>query len=519
MLQTLPELLARGAARRPDAAAVTDREATLSWREFADRVNGLAAQLRRAGVGAGDAVALWAPNSADYLAMIFACARVGALAVHVNTRFRVAEVASLLVRTRARVLVTEWGFAPVDFAAILAGVDRESLGGLRLVIGRRLPPGVTEVAGIPAIRLEPLGTTSEGEAADGARPDAPCLTFTTSGTTSGPKLVLHDQRAIAGHAETVAAATGLDQPGAALLAVTPFCGTFGNVTAMAAVAGGAHVVCMDQFDPPEAVRLMRTHRVTHGFGGDDLLIRICEAAAGQSFAGIRMFGFASFTSGAALTAETALAMGLQPVSCYGSSEMQALFAFAPPASRLRMGGRPVWPQAEVSVRDPETGEVLRFGQPGELCFRGPSRFVGYLGDEAASARTTTPDGFFRSGDLGHLEGDGFVFHARIGDALRLGGFLVDPEEIEGFLVAQPGVEAAQVVAAGTEAKPVAFVIARPGAAIDEAALLAACRTNLARFKAPVRIVALEAFPTTDSPNGRKIQKARLRDAANALLDG
>jgi fatty-acyl-CoA synthase len=378
---------------------------------------------------------------------------------------------------------------------------------------------VTQVAGIPAIRLEPLAQTGEGEAADAARPDAPCLTFTTSGTTSGPKLVLHDQRAIAGHAETLAVATGLEQPGSALLAVTPFCGTFGNVTAMAAVAGGAHVICMDQFDPAEAVRLMRRHRVTHGFGGDDLLLRICEAAAGEPFADIRMFGFASFTSSAAATAETALAMGLQPVSCYGSSEMQALFAFAPAASRLRMGGAPVWPEADVSVRDPDTGEALPFGQPGELCFRGPSRFVRYLGDDAASARSTTPDGFFRSGDLGHLEADRFVFHARIGDALRLGGFLVNPEEIEGFLVTQPGVEAAQVVAAGAEPRPVAFVIARPGAAIDEAALLAACRTNLAHFKAPVRIVALEAFPITDSPNGRKIQKTRLRDTANALLAG
>ena len=81
-----------------------------------------------------------------------------------------------------------------------------------------------------------------------AAPGAPCLTFTTSGTTSGPKLVLHDQQTIAGHAADVARRTGLDADGAVLLGAVPFCGTFGNAAAMAAAAGGAHIVCVAQFD-------------------------------------------------------------------------------------------------------------------------------------------------------------------------------------------------------------------------------------------------------------------------------
>jgi fatty-acyl-CoA synthase len=162
--------------------------------------------------------------------------------------------------------------------------------------------------------------------------------------------------------------------------------------------------------------------------------------------------------------------------------------------------------------------VLPPGRSGELCFRAPSRFAGYLGDEAATQRATTADGFFRSGDLGHLDGDGFVYEARLGDTLRLGGFLVNPEEIEGFMVTLPGVAGAQVVAArkGAEAVPVAFVTARPGTHLDEAELLAQCRQHIARFKVPARIVVVDAFPTTASPNGIKIQRVRLREMANDL---
>ncbi len=121
-MDTLTALLDAGAARNPGAPAVTDETGTLDWTAFAGRVQAVAAQLQDAGVAAEDRVALWLPNSADYLAAIFACARLGATAIHINTRFGSAEVGALLKRARPRVLVTQWGFAPVDFPAILAGL-------------------------------------------------------------------------------------------------------------------------------------------------------------------------------------------------------------------------------------------------------------------------------------------------------------------------------------------------------------------------------------------------------------
>jgi len=514
--RTLSALMARTAldAARP---AVTDATGTQSRSAFQDGVLRAAAGLRKAGVVPGARVALWLPNGTAYLCAIFACARLGALAIHINTRFRLAEVGSLLRRSRAVALVTEWGFAPVDFPAIFSALPAEDRAAVRSVIGSRVASGVTRLVGLPVLPLD-------GDAADAGPDEAtgetPCLTFTTSGTTSGPKLVLHDQQTIAGHAADVARNVGLDAPDAVLLAAVPFCGTFGNAAAMAAVAGGAHVVCLAQFDGEAAAGLIRRHRITHVFGGDDMLGRIAAAAGGRRFDSVRFSGFGAFHSTTAASIAAADAVGMHPHGLYGSSEVQALFSISDGENRLASGGVPVSTRARLAVRDPETGGALPLGASGELWIDAPSRFVGYLENPPATERAIDADGMFRSGDLARLSGTGFFFEARIGDAMRLGGFLVSPEEIEAVIQAQPGVAGVQVVAAGSDEAdtvPVAFVQPAEGAALDESSLRARCREQLARFKVPERIVMVKTFPTVDGPNGPKVQRVRLREMAEALL--
>jgi fatty-acyl-CoA synthase len=138
----------------------------------------------------------------------------------------------------------------------------------------------------------------------------------------------------------------------------------------------------------------------------------------------------------------------------------------------------------------------------------------------ATARAIDADGVFRTGDLAHLADVGFIYEARIGDAMRLGGFLVSPEEIEAVIQAQPGVASVQVVSAsrgGGDPVPVAFVRSCAGAVLQEATLRAFCLQQLARFKVPERIVVVDDFPIVESPNGPKVQKVRLREMAEALL--
>jgi fatty-acyl-CoA synthase len=513
MTHMLSAILDENVRHVPRLPAASDGRVALDWAELAALAEGYAALLAARGIGYGDRVALWLPNSVDYVALIFACARLGAIAVHVNTRFRTHEVGHLLERSKVRALVTAWAFAAVDFAALLAEIPAAQRTFLECVIGRDAT--AYEIAGHPVV---PLGAA--GTCAARATPEAPCLTFTTSGTTSAPKLVLHRQRSIARHARDVAVALGMAEAGTAVLAAVPLCGTFGLAFAMAAAAGGAHIVLMDQFDAAQACALIRKHKITHAVGSDDMLARIAQAADGRAFETLRFSGFASFTPMAAQNIAAADALGMMPRGLYGSSEVQALFAFAPDTRRTSDGGVPASPEAEFRIADPDTRASLSDGQDGELLLRAPSLFDGYLDNPEATARAFTADGYFRSGDLARRVEPGFIYKTRLGDGLRLGGFLVNPEEIESFLQTLPGVAQAQVVAAqrGAERVAFAFVVASADAEPDETELLAACRASLAPYKCPARIIRLQAFPTTNSPNGVKIQRAKLRDMASEMMN-
>jgi fatty-acyl-CoA synthase len=154
-----------------------------------------------------------------------------------------------------------------------------------------------------------------------------------------------------------------------------------------------------------------------------------------------------------------------------------------------------------------------------LEIRAPSQLAGYFGNAEATCAALTADGFFRTGDLGHTVADGrFIFQARMGDVLRLSGFLVSPVQIEAVLAEHPSVAACQVVGLerGGATQPYAFVTLRTGAHFDEAALSAFARARMARYKVPARIFCIDAFPTVQSANAIKVQKARLREMAQAL---
>jgi len=156
-----------------------------------------------------------------------------------------------------------------------------------------------------------------------------------------------------------------------------------------------------------------------------------------------------------------------------------------------------------------------------LQLRGPSVLVAHLGNPDATRAAFTDDGWFRTGDIGVVEpgGRSFRYIARLGDALRLSGFLTDPVEIERRLLLHPSVMAAQVVGvtgAGGGDVAVAFVVTAGEAAPSEDELVAHCGAGLANYKVPRRVVVVEAFPTVEGPNGVKIRKTELRERAGRL---
>jgi len=507
-------LLAHWAEATPGAPAFLHDDRALSFADLAEQSARAAQGLADLGVAAGDRVALWLPNVAAYPVLYFACARLGAIAVAVNTRYRAVEVADIVGRSGAKVLACAPGFRGIDFLSILAEIDRAALDRLAALVfvgeaAEKVPDSIERLQQVPFDRL--LSRPRLG--ANHASAKAPCNIFTTSGTTSTPKFVLHRQGAIASHAQQVARAFGFGAPDTLSLVILPMCGVFGFNQAMATLAAGKPSVLVESYEIEAIADLIERHRPTTMLGSDDMYARLLEAVPGERpFPSIKWAGWANFNAALVDLPERAEKRGLLLRALYGMSEVQALYAVQPidaPVARRKLGGGvPVSPLAHVRVRD------------GELECAGPSLMVGYWGNEKATAEVMTPDGYVRTGDLAELdEHGGFTFLSRVGDVLRLSGFLVNPLEIETHIQKLPGIAGCQTIALARPegVRAVAFVILSPGTALDEAGIIVHCKRGLANYKVPVRVFAIAEFPVTPSPNGPKIQRTKLREMAEHLL--
>ena len=522
MPDTLSAMLESRATRHPTAFALIDRERPVSFAQLLEESRRLATGLQKLEVEPGDRVALWLPNIPAWIASLFACARLGAIAVAVNTRFKSGEIADIVGRSGAKVLIFWPGFKEIDFAGILGAVDAAALGRITAYIAYqeddRPLPGY--LRGKPVYEYRNMaGHAPLGE--DRATPGSGCVIFTTSGTTKAPKFVLHCHAAILRHAHDVATGFGLLASDTVVLPAAPFCGVGGFCQAMATLSAGRPLVTTPAFDAAESASLIQRHRVTHMMALGDMTANLLAAVPGEHpFPSLKVCGFAVFSPTQLAAAPAAQARGLPLLGIYGSSEVQALFSRQPLSlelnDRIQGGGLPFSSEASVRVRDPDGGGLLPPGASGELEIRGPSQMVEYYGNPQATAEALTADGYFRSGDLGFLTEDGrFIYQNRMGDVLRLAGFLVSPVEIEGFLKEHPTVADAQVVGVEINGAPraAAFVIPAAGAAFDEAALIAFCRRRMANYKVPGRIFPIDDFPVTPSANGNKIQKTKLRQMA------
>lgn len=537
----LTDLLEESARQHPGEIALVEPAAgghtrSLTYRQLAASAISVARELRGYGVRRGDVVAVWLPNCLEWLVVEFAAARLGAVVLGVNTRFGAHELSHLLGTAQPACVLAPASFLGIDFAGTL----RSAAGQLRQDSpGWQSPTVILTGAGDDAgwdaswraARLATLeGATppelTDAEAAAGQSPDWVNL-FTTSGSTSAPKLAAHDQASLAQHSYNAARAFGL-HAGDRLMCILPLCGVFGLNGALAALAVGAACVVEPVFQAANALNHMSEYRITHLNGGDDLFLRIIEAYERQpaDLSSWRRGGIANFTGKADFVVRWAEEhIGAKLAGVYGSSECFALMATwnprLPARERLKAGGEVVSPAAEVRVASEQTGQVLPSGEPGELQFRGYNVFPCYYRNTSATESAFTQDGWFRSGDLGYLQEQGtFVYLCRAGDALRLHGFLVEPLEIENFLMLHPAVDTARLVAAagpdGNEVL-VAFVKLSAGTTVSPGELIGFCHGNLASYKIPAHVIPVEAFPVTAGTNGDKIVTSELRELAVRFL--
>lgn len=485
---------------------------SITFAQLARQTHQLASYFSSIGIRANDRVALWLPNTIEWVSSFIALSHIGAIALLVNTRFRSRELEDLIERGQASHLIYWPGFKGIAFDQILADISTQAR--------QRLQSTITLSELEAAITRDWPVTPPHG--------DHGTLTFTTSGTTSLPKFVLHTESVVLRHADAIASAFGYDND-TCVLASAPFCGAFGFATLIGGLFTGHPVVCEPVSTADSLLTLVRQHNVTHTYANNALILQMLKASHDHSdFASCKLFGFASFAPAQDELFELARQANLPLTGLYGSSELIALTAAQPThpsqgdtSVRLQPGGRLVHESARVRARDPETGRLVNNGESGEIEILSPSHMAGYLDQAEPTRKAFTEDGYFRTGDLGWCVSEcQFVFQARMGDSLRLGGFLVNPAEIETVVESLPGVSACQVVAADLSAKSVAvaFVLLQDNASATPDAWQAECKRQLAGFKVPVHFEVLDNFPTVESANSVKIQKHKLREMAQQLLD-
>lgn len=528
MIKSVAQLLSASADSMGETAAIYYEDESWSYRQLDDMARRVAGGLISLGLREGDRVAFWLPNCVAYIVMYFACVRLGLIVVAINTRFRALDVGDLLQRSRAKALLFWPGFRGIDFSRILADIEMDDLKSLTDII---VFPQIQRSLVLPS-NLRRLSVTSYQQLlqhrplkVDCATDDAGCCTFTTSGTTSRPKLVLHGQHSVAIHAGNVASQLSPMVGTGSVLQVLPFCGVFGFVTMIGAVAGGLKMVIVNHFDAAEVVDLVDRYQVRYFNTSDDMLFALLNAdQRSRALPSLVTCGYAAFNTTPREVDRRAKERGVQVIGVYGMSEVMALFSMHALSehdeTRYLGGGRLISDAARVRVRDVDSGELHGLLTVGELELSGPSLMQCYLDDEQATTDAFTDDGFFRTGDLGYtISADTFVYQTRMGDSLRLAGYLVNPVEIESHLCRLSGVKAAQVVAVkvGDTTRAFAFVIATSGN-ISKGSLMAHCDGALATFKVPVGFQLLECFPITKGANGTKIQRSKLREMAQLTIE-
>ena len=494
----------------PDDPAYVCLDQAVSRGELLDASNRMAGFLKSKGLSRGDVVCVWLPDGGVWLQLLFACARLGVLLVPVSTRYRFEEALHVVSTARAKLLFVQPEFVGYDYMAVGKQIQQR-VQSLQEVIGVDVPAAIMALQAFTPI------TVDEG------KPEDLLCTFSTSGTTGNPKLATHSQHSIAHHARNVVAYSNV-QRGDASLCVLPLYGVLGFMQAFSALAGSAKCIFMQTFSIEEAARLVQIHHATHFYGGEGLFDDIMSVPQ-YSAKSFKMVGFAEFAGrGLEVTEKAWRELGLAMTALYGSSECFSIMAGHARdetcEARAVPGGRPITKEIEFRVADIETGIELGEGERGELQFRGYNVMRGYLNNPQATADAFTPDGWFRSGDLGYRYGEKLAYLSRIKDTLRLRGYLVDPVEIENFIGRLPGVIDAQVVAHRHRERgdvAVAFV-RKSDPALDAGDLYHHCRAGLANYKVPSHFVFVEDYPRKQGPNGLKILKTQMREAAKDIVE-
>ena len=476
----LPDAMAQ---RFPRREALVFKDQRYTFAALRDEINRAAKALIALGVAHGDHVSLWLNNRPEWLFLLFALAKIGAVQVPVNTRFRTNDLDYVVRQSDSAMLVTHDVSGPIDYLDMVRTVvalpsDGDSvadpgLPALRrvVILGSADHPGTASWRTALA-RAEDISDAVLEARARAVDPDDPVFIMYTSGTTGFPKGVMHSHKLIRNVEERAfrMAITENDT----IMSYLPLFHAFGySEAALMSMVSGARQVLVETFDPHEVLDLVVRERATIVHGFEAHLQGLCDAQEARPRdlsslrTGIFAAGMHSATPGAYRGER--LLKPLKALSAYGMTEVwigAALCALDDDASRrLETSGYPA-PGSELKVVDPDTGVELPDGVPGELRVRGYALMLGYYKKPKETAASYDEDGWFRTGDMAERRADGYIrFLGRFKDMLKVGGENVDPMEVEGLLLGHPAVRQVAVVGLADvrlAEVPVAFVERQPG---------------------------------------------------------
>jgi fatty-acyl-CoA synthase len=521
--RTLSDWLDDCAERYSDTPMVLTDDRELSYADVATESRRLADGLVALGVQRGDRVAMMMANYPDFVAIKFAIARAGAIAVPLNYLYRSDELLFVLADAGCRVLVTMTGFAGLDYQAALDNMPNPPIrvlfdtdGGARA--------GALDLEGLAALGDQNRGA-SDGFSLD---PCGPGDMLYTSGTTGSPKgvLVSHDAVLRTAYASAL---TRAYENGRRILFSLPCYHMFGYVEGLLSVGfvGGA-IVPQTSFTAEGYFAGIQRHRATDILCVPTMAVAMLEHPARGDY---DLNSLTAILCGSApapiwLWKQIETEFGVSEiVTGYGMTECGGAMTLTRPEDPLeltadtvgcpKMAGAAGIPGTDALAQYlavcPETGAPLAPGDEGELVSRGPTTMLGYW-NQADDTAAALHHGWLHSGDLGLVRDDGYLqVTGRSKELYKSGGELVMPKEIEDLLAAQDTIS--QVFAVGLPDERwgetgCVVIVPAPGAVLTEAEVLAICRAKLARFKVPKRVVFCRADDLPTTPTG-KVQKYRL----------
>ena len=542
---TIGDLLDQQAAARPDREALVYRypelglDLRLTYRQYRDEVNRLAKGLLALGIEKGEHVAVWATNVPEWLMLMMALAKIGAVMVTVNTNYRAAELEYVLRQGDVATLAMIAAYRDNSFLDAIYSIApelkqitdpaREELRCARLPLLKRVIfVGDTPQTGLlPYSHAVALGGSLTDEALQARQSsvtphDVSQIQY-TSGTTGFPKGAMLTHHGVVNNALLSSVRWGI-RADDRLVTPMPFFHVAGCILhALGALTRGATLIPLITFDPAKQLELIEAERATYSGGVPTMLIAMLQhpyfqegLQAGEfDLSALRQVGSGGSPVPVVLMEQVKEKMGADVAIVFGQTEASPIITQTLPSDSFELKSATVGipqPHTEVKIVNPQTSEPVGFGEAGELLARGYLVMKGYYRMPDKTAETIDADGWLHTGDLATMNEKGYVnIVGRVKEMVIRGGENLFPAEIEAFLMRHPKVAEAQVIGvpdAFMGEELCALVRLKPDERAEEEELRAYCHANISRQKTPKYIRFVTGFPLTASG---KVKKYELRE--------